>query len=203
MRSRGSWTRRARAAAVVGMLPPLAGLGLALAPTASAHDELVSSSPDDGARVTAPRALTLTYSESLVDTGFRVVVRGPDGPVDGEVELSGARLVDRFSAPLSPGSYDVVWRVVSADGHPISGRMSFTVRAAATPSTTSESTSASPSSTATSSAPSPSASSSTPAAGPTNPESGRGGLALGVALVAAVAVAVAAAVTRRVRGPRA
>src|SRR5919112_2285795 len=105
-----AWTTRARAAVGVGLLAPVAGLAIALAPAANAHDELVSSSPDDGARVSAPRALTLNYSESLVDTGFRVVVRGPDGPVDGEVELSGARLVDRFSAPLSPGSYDVVWR---------------------------------------------------------------------------------------------
>jgi copper resistance protein C len=197
---------RRRAAALLGVLAPTAALGIALAPPASAHDELVSSSPDDGARVASPRALTLTYSESLVGTGFRVVVRGPDGRVGGDVRLSGARLVQRFDTPLAPGPYDVVWRVVSADGHPISGRLSFTVRgaASASPTSSSSSSSAATSSAPTSSAPAssaPSVSPSTANAGSDGGGSGRGGLVLTVGLAAVVAAAVAAAVSRR-RGRR-
>src|SRR5689334_5698508 len=124
-------------AAVLALLTALAGLAVAGAPAASAHDELVSSSPSDGARVTAPTALTLTYSESLIRTGYRVVVRGPGGRVDGDVRLSGAKVVHRFTGPLPAGSYDVSWRVVSADGHPIAGTLSFTVRRAAAATATS------------------------------------------------------------------
>jgi methionine-rich copper-binding protein CopC len=193
------------------MLAGLVGLSAALAAPASAHDELVSSSPPAGATVRAPDALTLTYSEALVDTGFRVVVRGPDGAVDGDVRLAGARLVDRFAAPLAAGPYDVVWRVVSADGHPISGRLSFTVRRSPTPSTTSSpsaaTTSASPSAaaSATPSSASPAPSSPAPSSSAGQPQSsvgsGRSGL-LTVGLIAAVLAAGAAALAaaRRTRG---
>jgi len=195
-----TWTA-ARTAALVGLLAPVAALCVALAPPASAHDELLSSSPEDGARVAPPRALTLTYSESLVDTGFRVVVRGPGGRVGGDVRLSGDRLVQRFETPLPPGPYDVVWRVVSADGHPISGRLSFTVRAAASSTSTSSTTRSATSST---SVPSPTVTPSTPGAGADDGGSGRGGLVLTVGLAAVVAAAAAAAVSRRRGGtPRA
>jgi copper resistance protein C len=183
----------------------LAGLSLALAAPASAHDELVSSSPKSGATVAAPTALTLTYSEALVPTGYRVVVRGPGGQVRGNVALAGTRLVEQFSSPLAAGAYDVVWRVVSADGHPISGRLSFTVRGATAPSrpaATAPSSAASsvPPSSSSSAAAEPSPTSSTTSA-PSAPSAGGGrSRLLTVGLIAAVLAAGAALLGARRRG---
>jgi methionine-rich copper-binding protein CopC len=190
----------------------LAGLSVALAGPASAHDELVSSSPASGATVAAPTALTLTYSEPLVATGYRVVVRGPGGQVGGNVGLAGTRLVDQFASPLPAGPYDVVWRVVSADGHPISGRLSFTVRGTATPSgstasaapTTPATSSTAPSTTSSAAAapsPTPTSSTSSASSAPAAPASsgGRSRL-LTVALIAAVLAAGAALLGARRRG---
>jgi methionine-rich copper-binding protein CopC len=185
----------------------LAALSVALAGPASAHDELVSSSPASGATVAAPTALTLTYSEALVSTGYRVVVRGPGGEVGGDVGLAGTRLVDRFAGPLSAGAYDVLWRVVSADGHPISGRLSFTVRRAATPSPSATATSSGPpaTSSSTSSAaagpPTSTSSTSSAASAPSAPSSGGGrNRLLTVGLIAAVLAAGAALLGARRRG---
>jgi methionine-rich copper-binding protein CopC len=199
--------RRRRGTAVLAGLAGLSGLSIALAAPASAHDELVSSSPAAGATVDAPSALTLTYSEALVGTGYRVVVRGPDGRVDGDASLSGTRLVNRFASPLPAGPYDVVWRVVSADGHPISGRLSFTVRrSASAPATTSPTPTASSTSSTTTAAPSTTPAPSTPpSTAPTDPlssGSSGGGRLLTFGLIAAVLAAGAGALAaaRRTRG---
>jgi len=191
---------------------------LALAPAASAHDKLKSSSPGSGDTVAPPGALTLTYSERLVDTGYRVVVRGPSGEVRGDVRVSGDQVVTRFAEPLAAGPYDVVWRVVSADGHPVSGKLSFRVRAVATPSAsprpaspsgsartsaTASPSTTSPAATSPSSAAAPtSAASSSPTTGaqPTSGTGGRSGLVLGVVLAAVVAAAAALGLSRRNRG---
>ena len=208
----GSRASRRRTAGASAVLLLLAALWVALAPTASAHDELVSSSPGSGDTVAAPDALTLTYSERLIGTGYRVVVSGPDGTVPGDVRVSGERVVERFREPLAAGAYDVVWRVVSADGHPISGKLAFTVRAARTSSPTSTAAATSPSSAASSSssasAAAPTTSASSSPSGSATPPSETGGLGAGgvLAVVAAalVAAATAFALARRNRGaPRA
>ena len=183
---------RPRAAGVTALLVVLAALWLPFAPAASAHDELVSSSPGSGDTVAAPRTLTLTYSERLIQTGYRVVVRGPEGPVDGDVQVSGETVVERFGEPLAAGPYTVAWRVVSADGHPVSGRLAFTVRGAAASSSGASSSSASSSA---SSSTSPAASSSpTPSnTGSASDGGGQGRTGLALAGLAAVVVAAAAA----------
>jgi hypothetical protein len=99
---------------------------------AAAHNALVSSSPASQQTVaTTPGSVVLTFNEPVLGMGSRVVVTGPDG----EVQQGPPRLVDatvtqdlRGGAPA--GSYAVDWRVTSADGHPISGRYTFTSRAA-------------------------------------------------------------------------
>src|SRR3954452_5977910 len=115
-----------RALGAMAVLALLTAPSLALAPAASAHDELVSSSPGSGDTVAPPGALTLTYSERLVDTGYRVVVRGPSGEVRGDVRVSGDQVVTRFAQPLAAGPYDVVWRGGSGGGPPGGGQASFT-----------------------------------------------------------------------------
>ncbi|MGW4021185.1 copper resistance CopC/CopD family protein [Streptomyces sp. NPDC005009] len=100
---------------------------------ASAHAALRGSDPEDGSVVkSAPRHLTLTFTESvgLLDDSFRVY-----GPDNRRVHLGEPRHADgasdtaRADLPggLADGTYTVAWRVVSADSHPVSGAFTFSI----------------------------------------------------------------------------
>jgi methionine-rich copper-binding protein CopC len=99
---------------------------LAAAP-ASAHASLIRTSPADGSKVaTAPRAVALTFSEN-VGSAF-VAVTAPDGS---PVRTSQVRAVDEkvtasVAATDQRGRYTLAYRVVSADGHPVSGTVTVT-----------------------------------------------------------------------------
>ncbi|CCK29060.1 transport integral membrane protein [Streptomyces davaonensis JCM 4913] len=100
--------------------------------TASAHAALRATDPDDGSVLrTAPRQLTLTFTESvgLLDDSVRVL--GPDGRRLrlGEAEHEKGDNTARVTLPrgLDEGTYTVAWRVVSADSHPVSGAFTFSV----------------------------------------------------------------------------
>ncbi|PBC62706.1 hypothetical protein BKI49_17710 [Streptomyces sp. Tue6028] len=100
---------------------------------ASAHAALTGTDPRDGSVLkTAPRQLTLTFSESvgLLDDSFRVLSpdnrrlhTGRTGHADGRSDTA------RVTLPrgLGTGTFTVVWRVVSADSHPVSGAFTFSV----------------------------------------------------------------------------
>jgi methionine-rich copper-binding protein CopC len=94
---------------------------------ADAHASLVSTDPTDGSQVeTAPKTVELTFSQDL-DTGF-VAVMAPDGTKVGtsEPRLSGARMSADLAESHQSGMYTVAYRVVSVDGHPVTGQFSFT-----------------------------------------------------------------------------
>ncbi|MGW0600566.1 copper resistance CopC/CopD family protein [Streptomyces sp. NPDC002776] len=99
---------------------------------ASAHAALSGTDPEDGTVLaTAPRQLTLTFTESvgLLDDSVRVL--GPDGRRlrVGEAEHAKGDGTARVTLPrgLDQGTYTVAWRVVSADSHPVSGAFTFSV----------------------------------------------------------------------------
>lgn len=100
---------------------------------ASAHASLVSITPADGATLpTPPDVVTLTFDEP-VTTGLSVVaVRGVDGTdaARGEPSAAGATLTQRLATRLPAGTYTISWKVVSDDGHPVSGTSTFTATAA-------------------------------------------------------------------------
>jgi methionine-rich copper-binding protein CopC len=193
---------------VVLALVVAAALVLLVAPPASAHDSLVSSTPADGQTVEqVPDTIVLEMNEAVVAVGTRVVVTGPDGQVQrGRPQLSKNLVEQAVRADAPAGRYTVTWRVTSADGHPVSGTFSFTATSAAT------ATSSGPTS-STSSPPDGSASTTaaaepnTAAAGPTSGintgESGQSGTSWAVWLVLAVLVlAGAGATTVRLRRGR-
>ena len=94
---------------------------------AVAHASLVSTSPEDGSEIaTAPPSVELTFSED-VGSGF-VAVTAPDGTKvkTSHTHLSGPRVTADLSASDQRGRYTVAYRVVSADGHPVSGTFTFT-----------------------------------------------------------------------------
>ena len=97
---------------------------------ALAHAALLDTAPADGTTVTTVTTeVTLTFNEPVRATFSTVAVTGPDGVAYGDGELSVVNnVVHQPVYPLRSGDYQVAWRVVSADGHPVSGTFAFTVR---------------------------------------------------------------------------
>lgn len=145
--------RRLRAGLAAILLTLVATLGAAVvvASPASAHDELLSSDPAADATVDAlPAQITLTFS-GLISTeagANQIAVTDASGAslVDGAPVVSDTVVTQKLTGEAS-GALTVLWKVVSSDGHPISGEYSFTVTGASTPTptpTTSATPSASP-----------------------------------------------------------
>jgi hypothetical protein len=67
-----------------------------------------------------------------VSLGTKLVVTGPKGEVQRRPpKILGKSVRQALQPDVPAGAYRVDWRVSSDDGHPISGRLSFTVKAAA------------------------------------------------------------------------
>lgn len=111
----------------------LAGLGLfALAVPASAHNSLVSSNPVNEATLDAgPQTVVLTFDQPVQEgEGLNsVAVTGPDGTQwQGGPAKVDSNVVSAPVRALGPaGIYTVGYRIVSADGHPVSGKVTFTL----------------------------------------------------------------------------
>jgi len=137
-----SW-RRSSAAAAAGGLLGLLCLGPAITlldpPSAvHAHQRLVSSAPADGARVPAPSRVRLVFSEPVLRRFVQVVVLAPDGAqVQKGTEVDGPTVTIRLTRLAATGRYSVQYRVASADGHPVTGTVRFTVTAVLAPTGTS------------------------------------------------------------------
>jgi methionine-rich copper-binding protein CopC len=108
---------------------------------ALAHSDLVSSDPEDGSTVTSPpRTIVLVFNETVQDTGSAVVVTGPeDQRIDdpASLQVDGPRVVAVVDGQAPSGAYTVAYRVVSADGHVITGSVRYRLdRPASSPSPT-------------------------------------------------------------------
>lgn len=122
-----------RWAARLGRLAVLVAASAALvalpAMPASAHNYVVATTPAAGAVVTAqPGTVSLETNEDLLDVegGSVIRVQGADGRYygDGCAVVTGPTATTRTQLG-EPGTYTVTWRVVSTDGHPISGTWTF------------------------------------------------------------------------------
>ena len=120
---------------LVAALAILVGVLALGATAASAHATLESSSPADGQSVlTSPSEIRITFSEAVTTISGGLSVLDADGKtVDvGNSEVVGGRtLVAPISESLSDGTYVATYRVLSADGHPVSGSLLFAVGAGA------------------------------------------------------------------------
>ncbi|EID54238.1 copper resistance CopC family protein [Saccharomonospora xinjiangensis] len=98
---------------------------------ASAHNALISSNPGEGDSLdTSPTEVVLTFDQPVEDADVNeVAVTGPNGDqwAKGTVKVDG----DTVTAPLRPlgpaGEYIIGFRVLSADGHPVSDEIRFTL----------------------------------------------------------------------------
>jgi len=121
-------TRFVRAMAVAALLV-VAGLGSAT--TASAHSQLERTDPANGAQLAAlPDEITLTFNQGVLGVGTAVEVTGPAGSViDGAPTVIDKEVRQAIRPGSAAGDYTVLWRVTSADGHPVSGQFTFSAAA--------------------------------------------------------------------------
>lgn len=113
-----------------GIIALVAGVLAGPALPAIAHNTVIGESPTAESTVTTqPESVAIETSDALLDVegATAMDVLGPDGlhyatscpSVDGAIAS--------VPAELGPaGDYTVEWRVVSADGHPITGEFGFT-----------------------------------------------------------------------------
>ena len=108
---------------------------LAMAPSASAHATVVSTSPADGQVVaSAPSVVSVRFDEPVQMQFGALRVFSPSGSrVDEAVPTHPAGRSDTVEVALGSnlgrGTYTVAWHVISADSHPVSGAFTFSVGA--------------------------------------------------------------------------
>jgi methionine-rich copper-binding protein CopC len=104
-----------------------------------AHAELESSNPGaESVLSVMPESISLTFSEALITLeGEKVNTIALSDPTGRDIPLSpsvventtlSTEIADLASNTFVPGEYKITYRVVSADGHPISGSISFTLK---------------------------------------------------------------------------
>lgn len=113
------------------------------APNASAHSELVESTPAAGAELRqAPTEVELVFGEAVQQQGGSIVVSVRDTIVSeaATFETNDNVASVQLAPDGQPGTYTVAFRVVSADGHVVSDRFEYTVLGKTSPSPTVSST---------------------------------------------------------------
>lgn len=111
-------------------------LALALVLTATpvySHSQVVGSNPEDGATVAAlPEMVEVEFSENLSQPAFIAVV-APNGDIlETNTSIDGNVVRATVERSDQQGEYALNFRVVSADGHPITGSVRFKVESQAT-----------------------------------------------------------------------
>ncbi len=115
---------------VAALIAMVAVFGLAM-PGASAHAVVLSSTPADGDRVpTAPAQVSILFSEAVsADLGGLKVLDAKGERVDdnNSSQPEPTRLQVGLRPDLPAGTYVANYKVISADGHPVSGAVVFGV----------------------------------------------------------------------------
>jgi hypothetical protein len=116
--------------AIAAMIMAAAAV-LSVAGPARAHADLESSSPGDGAELdAAPSLISFTFREQLIPAGNAITLTdtATGSRLDlGEVEVQSNTASVAWPDEAGSGQYRAAYRVVSADGHPIAGSITFTI----------------------------------------------------------------------------
>lgn len=124
------------AAAVVAVLAGMVLMLTGWAAPAAAHGELIGSDPDAGAALEAvPEQVRLTFSDEIEPQFAAVALTVGGGPAsERPTRVQGADVIVDVPAAAAddaptgqPVPWRVTYRVVSADGHPVSAAVAFTV----------------------------------------------------------------------------
>lgn len=104
-----------------------------ISPSVLAHAHLQQTIPAADSQVSAPQTLTLNFSEGIepsfsgvvVTDAQKQVIRAGTATRD---EKNKTQLTVPLEQPLTPGTYQVDWHVVSVDGHKTKGSYHFSVK---------------------------------------------------------------------------
>jgi len=111
------------------MFAAMAGLVLAVASPALAHNTLVEALPAKDASLSAPPAEIKLRFLSALKADTKLTVTGPDSAsAIGAVKIDGKFLSAPFTA-TGGGLYTVTYELVSDDGHPVKNSYTFTLAA--------------------------------------------------------------------------
>ncbi|AUS78904.1 copper resistance protein CopC [Actinoalloteichus sp. AHMU CJ021] len=116
-------------ALLLGAFLTLCALLLPVTP-AFAHDQLLSSTPEAGERLESPPSeVVMEFSGNVLTIGAAVIVVDEEGRdwAAGEPELDGTRVTVPLEEGMTDAGFEIRWRVVSSDGHPVSGIIPFTL----------------------------------------------------------------------------
>lgn len=103
-------------------------MAVVVASPAAAHSELRGSVPASGEELEcAPDHIALEFNQSVQLTALRLYQVGGD-----EIALPRRSIREASSEnidlpPLTPGEFRAEWRIISADGHPVGGTITFGV----------------------------------------------------------------------------
>lgn len=117
---------RAVRRAASGAAAACAALALAASP-ASAHTSLTGANPAANATVAPPSQIVLTYADPVQLPQVVLTDAGGGRREAGKARAVDDKVTEAVKGTLPNGVYTVGWRVVSPDGHPISGTYRFTV----------------------------------------------------------------------------
>lgn len=104
-----------------------------------AHSKIATSAPAEGATVAKPRVVTLNFTEALLTptaVASIVMTAMPGVKNHGEMVIrnftpswsnKNRTLTLKLREPLRAGSYEVRWQAAGADGHRMTGKVSFKV----------------------------------------------------------------------------
>ncbi|MFC4534980.1 copper resistance CopC family protein [Sphaerisporangium dianthi] len=116
------------------LLVACAALAVAISP-ALAHNVLTGSDPKDGARLASlPGRVTLTFDQPVRADFAQVALTGPDGSISkAPVKVVDTKVTAELPSTGAAGAYVVGYQIVSNDGHPVTGKIGFTVTGPAAP----------------------------------------------------------------------
>jgi methionine-rich copper-binding protein CopC len=97
-----------------------------------AHPVLEATDPRQGATVSSPKEIRLTFTEALVAKFSGLIVKDQSGhPIETASPSvdpnQKGQLIVPITKSLPPGAYDVDWHAVSVDTHRVTGHFSFNV----------------------------------------------------------------------------
>jgi copper transport protein len=126
----GAWREADKALMRVVAFVAALLLLIGFASEASAHASLVFAEPRDGAVLTqAPKTVQLRFNESVTAGAINLIDASGKLRTDAVVDAKDEAIDVTLPADLPKGTQIVSYRVISADGHPVTGSITFSIGA--------------------------------------------------------------------------
>ncbi|PFG12080.1 copper resistance CopC family protein [Bacillus sp. es.036] len=96
-----------------------------------AHTGIESSNPEDGSTITEElTTVTLTFETEIEETSsFELQNASGETVAVDNITVENNTMTGTFDQPIANGDYEVPWKIIGIDGHPIEGTFSFSVDA--------------------------------------------------------------------------